>query len=280
MKISDIQIASQPLVLASPAEVEALESQWWITFPAGYREYVTELGEGVLGGSLVRIYPPWRIAHELNEWRRRIATCWRWGDCPEPLPSERARECVLVGDTLDGDELVFHPHRPNKLFVLPRHSETVLVAGDDLLAAIDWICGSGELVEPFSERIFEPFDSRLESADRSVLQNDVTDPEGESLNDLVELAQQWAKRHAARTAAQKDLNRHSRDGKRTRLQFEALMPDGEYPYIPSYVAAYGIDDAATRLEVGTLVFQWNDASHGSFYLPHEANQAKLKNAKE
>ena len=50
-----------PLVLATPADVTKAENELWITFPKGYREYVTILGEGVLGGSFVRDYPPWRI---------------------------------------------------------------------------------------------------------------------------------------------------------------------------------------------------------------------------
>jgi hypothetical protein len=66
MKISDIDVATQPLVLVKPEEVDALESELWITFPDGYRDYVTKLSEGVLGGELVRIYPPWRVEYEPN----------------------------------------------------------------------------------------------------------------------------------------------------------------------------------------------------------------------
>ena len=65
MNIEDIQAIGKPLVLATAAEVDELSSRLWITFPSGYLEYVTRLGEGVLGGSFVRIYPPWRIEKEL-----------------------------------------------------------------------------------------------------------------------------------------------------------------------------------------------------------------------
>ena len=60
MKIEDVQVAGKPLVLATAADVDALASRLWIAVPSGYREYVTRVGEGVLGGSFVRIYPPWR----------------------------------------------------------------------------------------------------------------------------------------------------------------------------------------------------------------------------
>ena len=160
MKIEDVHLVGKPLVLATADDVDDLASRFWITVPPGYREYVTRLGEGVLGGSLVRIYPPWRIEKELPEWRRRISKYWFWDEGREVLPKERAAECVIVGDTLNGDELLFHPNRPSRLFVLPHDSGQVFDAGGDLLAAVEWMCASGELVEPFDERNFEPFDSR------------------------------------------------------------------------------------------------------------------------
>ena len=69
MKIDDVETIGGPLVLATQADVDALEAKLWIRFPEGYREYVTRLGEGVLGGTMVRIYPPWRIEKELSRWR-------------------------------------------------------------------------------------------------------------------------------------------------------------------------------------------------------------------
>ena len=115
LNITDIRILTKPLVLAMPAEVDAIESKLWVTFPAGYRDYVTKLGEGVLGGSFVRVYPPWRIDKELGDWRRRIGRYWFWESSRELLPKERALECIIVGDTVNGDEMLFHPARPNRL---------------------------------------------------------------------------------------------------------------------------------------------------------------------
>jgi hypothetical protein len=53
-----------------------------------------------------------------------------------------------------------HPGNPERIYVLPRHSEDIYIAGDGLLAVIEWLCGSGTLTQPFTERNFEPFDSR------------------------------------------------------------------------------------------------------------------------
>lgn len=109
MKLEDIRIVGEPLVLATPADVDGLESRLWIAFPEGYRDYVTRLGEGILGGSFIRIYPPWRIENEIAEWRRRINKYWFWDEGRHVLPKECALECVIIGDTRSGDEIVFHP---------------------------------------------------------------------------------------------------------------------------------------------------------------------------
>jgi hypothetical protein len=71
----NITVIGGPRVLTTSDEVDAAEAQLGLRFPAGYREYVTQLGEGVLGGSYIRIYPPRRILsgpNNVTEWRQRI----------------------------------------------------------------------------------------------------------------------------------------------------------------------------------------------------------------
>ena len=95
MDLSNITIVGGPLVLASVAEVGKAQDQLWITFPRGYQEFVTTLGEGVLGGSFVRVYPPWRIVNELAEWRGPDSQILVLGEGGES-PPERAG--ARVGD--------------------------------------------------------------------------------------------------------------------------------------------------------------------------------------
>lgn len=149
--------------LVTPEEVESTEKALGLRFPTGYADYVTTFGEGILGGDWVRIYPPWRILsgdNKVDEWRERVAEYWFWDDGREILTQEQAAACVIIGDTFDGDELIVHPSQPDRIVVLPRHREDILVAGEGLEAAIEWLCGSGVLTEAFEERTFIPFDSR------------------------------------------------------------------------------------------------------------------------
>ena len=159
MTLDEITVVGWPLALSTDAEVDAAEAALGLRFPFGYREYVTRFGEGVLGGSYVRVYPPRRILGGLNnvdEWRRRIDEYWFWDDGADVLTKEQAQECVILGDTLDGDELVVHPRDPERILVLPHERDEIHVAGDGLLDALEWLCGSGVLTEPFAERNFEP----------------------------------------------------------------------------------------------------------------------------
>jgi hypothetical protein len=278
LKIEDIRIVGELLVLATPADIDALESRLWITLPEGYRAYMTRLGEGMLGGSLVRIYPPWRIENELAEWRLRIKKYWFWDEGRDVLPKERALECVVIGDTTVGDELVFHPGRPGRLFVMPRDSEQVFDAGGDLLSAIEWMCGSGELAEPFPERNFEPFDSRKLAKQTEATAGGVADPEGESLEDLVDLCDRWATRHSARKKAEQALKQYVGSDRTSNRQWEGIVLDGKY-MDAGYIANFQIKDKDTGWEVATFVWNWNNdpmASGSGQFTPNHANLAKLK----
>jgi hypothetical protein len=109
MDLGGVKVVGGPLVLATDAGVDALEAKLGGTFPEGYRAYVTTLGEGVLGGTFVRVYPPWRIARELAPWRKRLKKYWFWDRGSAVLTKQRAVQSVIVADTLNGDELLFHP---------------------------------------------------------------------------------------------------------------------------------------------------------------------------
>jgi hypothetical protein len=156
----NITVVGGPLALSTATDVDVAEAQLGLHFPTGYRQYVTRFGEGVLGGSYIRIYPPHRILNDVLEWRRRIDEYWFWDEGGALLTKEMAVQSVIIGDTLDGDELIVHPNNPERVLVLPRHSGNIFVGGEGLAATIEWLCGSGMLTDAFIERIFEPFDSR------------------------------------------------------------------------------------------------------------------------
>jgi predicted DNA-binding WGR domain protein len=160
LNLKKVKIIGGPLIVATDKEVDALEKTLGVTLPQGYRDYMKTLGEGVLGGTFVRVYGPWRIAKDLKPWRKRIKQYWYWDLGSAILTKERAAESVIIADSLHGDELLFHPEEPDRLLVLPRYKEKIFVAGSNLLEAVEWMCGSGKLTRRFQEREFKPFEAR------------------------------------------------------------------------------------------------------------------------
>ncbi len=164
MDLSAVTIVNEPLVRATHAEVDDLESFFGVRFPMGYREYVTILGEGIFAGYYIRIYPPWRILHgcnNVNEWRKLVDEFWFWDAGRHVLTKSEVLECIILGDTMNGDHIVFHPRNPDDIFVLPLEEEEIYGIRGGVFAALDWFCASGVLTEPVTERDFEPFDSRV-----------------------------------------------------------------------------------------------------------------------
>jgi hypothetical protein len=282
MRIDDIHLLGGPLALASSAEVTDLESELWLSFPSGYADYVTQLGEGVLGGCFVRIYPPWRVRQELAAWRNRIANSWFWDAGREVLPKERALECAIIGDTLQGDELVFHPGRPSQLFVLPRGGNTVYRAGPDLLTAVDWMCSSGQLTKAFTERNFEPCDSRRKARKiKPAAEQGVVDPPGESFNDIVAAAQRWAERRGLPKRAEKQIQfppTFPKKQVRVTLQRQSVVFAGK-EITPCFAVTFSLVDRASGLEIG--VFEWHTGPEcsGSAFAPNHQNLRQLKQKK-
>jgi len=81
------------------------------------RRLPERFGEGLLAG-YVRVYPPHQILkgdNNVNAWRERIDEYWFWDAGKDVLSKDRALECVIVADTMDGDELVAHPSDPDRL---------------------------------------------------------------------------------------------------------------------------------------------------------------------
>lgn len=155
LDLTQVTVRGGPLTLTTNAEVDAVEAQLGVSFPRGYREYLTTLGEGVLG--MVRVYPPGRVARDLEKWRDRINRYWFWDAGGPVLSKPRALESIVIADTGGGDEIIFHPDEPDRLLVLPIDSEQIFVAGADLLEAVEWICSSGKVTRRLPKRVFEPF---------------------------------------------------------------------------------------------------------------------------
>jgi hypothetical protein len=163
---------------------------------------------------------------------------------------------------------VFHPRRPESLFVLPVDEPRVIVLGGDLLAAIDWMCDSGALTEPISERAFEPSHARAESNGGEPAK--AADPPGESLDDLYALSKAWGKRRKVQKLAKEAIKKYVEPDQTTRVLFEGILWKGDGFHPEGYVIGYGINDQETGLQVGTSIFGIDgESSSDASYAPNK-----------
>lgn len=117
--------------------------------PAGYAEYVTELGEGLYSG-YVRVYPPQRVLAEYEAVRGRLREHWTWDEDGGVATRGDLATAVIVADTLDGDEVHAHP-ASGRLLLLPRHEDGVYAFGYDLCEVLRWLTTAGVLTDPLPE---------------------------------------------------------------------------------------------------------------------------------
>src|SRR5258705_13784995 len=108
--------AELKLTLATSAEVDALEVNLNVSMPVGYKEYVTTLGFGDYC-NYIRIDMPSQILSSYEEYRNFLREYWFWEMGEDILAKEKALESIKIGATIDGDVIIFHPSRPDELFV-------------------------------------------------------------------------------------------------------------------------------------------------------------------
>jgi hypothetical protein len=156
VQLNDIHLVTDQLLTSTDAEVSEAEALLGTRFPPGFRDWMTTLGAGVLCG-LVRVYPIPDLLVMLVEQR----AWWRdedfWYEGHDVLPQQAVSESLMVADTLNGDEVVFHPSNPAGLYLLPRHEARIYRIGARFEDALEWLCTSGVVSEPQSSFDFEPF---------------------------------------------------------------------------------------------------------------------------
>jgi hypothetical protein len=159
MDLNGIYLVSENLNPATTAMVTDAEARLGAPFPSGYKEYVTKLGAGVLSG-YVCIWTPDRILAEHAEYRELWGNNFLWEEGEQAIAYDRVLESIILGDTWDGDSIVFHPRNPSRIYVLPREVNRTFEIGANLSEALVWLCDSGELTDPIEFKYFETFNNR------------------------------------------------------------------------------------------------------------------------
>ncbi|MDR0195587.1 MAG: SMI1/KNR4 family protein [Myroides sp.] len=151
--IPNINTNSVELFLPTSEDINNCEQQLDFTFEEDYKSFMLQYGTGILGGTYIRIYSPTRITKGQSEWLERVTQYYFWEDGEDILTKEQVLQAICIGDTLDGDEIIFYQ---NQYYILPRYEENIYSTGNNLYDTIEWLCTAGILTEAFVEREFEP----------------------------------------------------------------------------------------------------------------------------
>lgn len=154
LRLDDVFIVCDQLVVATDAQVSKAEMQIGSALPQGYREYVTRLGDGLLNGALY-VIPPTRLLATRNEAQQRWRDYYLWEESQDVLGKDALWQCHLIATLFTGSEFIVHPRRPDHIFYLARHT-TIAPVGDGIAALLDTVFdpkdGTLRYFEPWSPR--------------------------------------------------------------------------------------------------------------------------------
>lgn len=154
MNFADVYLESRKLERVDQSSLDELEIWLKNHLPAGYREYMSELGVGEFCG-LLRVYPPNLVMKSQEGHRQFIEEYYQlfWENQGHILPFEDALNSILFASTIDGDYIVYVPQAEQKLYVLPRHSGKVFWIDGEFTTPLNWVYNGkpardfGELLE-------------------------------------------------------------------------------------------------------------------------------------
>lgn len=145
--IGSVVPLTRHLTPVSREELEVAEASLGIRFPSGYVELMAAFGPGQYLDFFWLYQPSWIVEH-LDE-RRREWSQFDWTDdqgrrhwffegSEDILGEEAIQAAVPLGDSADGDALLFHPGRFDRVYILPRHDDTISWVRADLTDLATW----------------------------------------------------------------------------------------------------------------------------------------------
>jgi len=110
-------------------------------------------------------------------------------------------------------------------------------------------------------------DERRRAAGLPLAADQIADePDGESLDEIIELAKQWERRHAAKKQAMKELRAQVPKGTKSQMLQESIVIEGESSLDIGYSIAWRIVDERGK-DAGIFRWRMNDDSYGAVFEP-------------
>ena len=149
----DFYLVKDELRLWTDADVDAAEASIEGRLPDGYRELMTTLGDGTFCDDL-RVFAPTELASQQAFLRALVEKAWFFNDPDEELTPAYALASTAFAESLQGDQVIFHPET-GRIHVLPRDEDRTYLVGRDLVGVVAWWLDSGVMLRPRPFRFFE-----------------------------------------------------------------------------------------------------------------------------
>ncbi len=141
-------ITSTQLQVFSEHDLVSLEQQGHVKFPQPYRDFLKTYGGGTYGGAICINGPDFNLLKQYAE-----EDFWEYDN--SPIRREQMKECVVIGNSIDGDYITVHP-AVRGYILLPRDSEQIELFPDD---AQDFLCTVNKIASfLYDEELEEYFD--------------------------------------------------------------------------------------------------------------------------
>lgn len=155
---------STQMKLLSDRELISLEQKGLAKFPQPYIDFMKTYGSGTYGGAICINIPDFNILKDLAEY-----DFWEYKDAP--ITKEQLYECVVIGNSIDGDYIAIHAMVKGYI-LLPRGSDIIELFPNDNENFICSINKIGKfLYDEDLANYFEPVGNNqvfLRTADRNI----------------------------------------------------------------------------------------------------------------
>ncbi|MBO5146884.1 MAG: SMI1/KNR4 family protein [Lachnospiraceae bacterium] len=149
----------------SDSELISLEQKGMLKFPQPYIDFMKTYGSGTYGGAICINFPDFNILKDFAEY-----DFWEYKDAP--ITKEQLCECVVIGNSIDGDYIAIHA-KVKGYILLPRDSDMIELfpyENENFIGTINKI-GKFLYDEEDLENYFEPVGNNHEffrTADRNI----------------------------------------------------------------------------------------------------------------
>ena len=136
-------LVTDKLATFTHADIDAAETELGTRFPDGYREYMTTFGKGEYCNYINVSTPQMIVKDQMGEKPPLQQFCNSWDGSEFGITPERLAKAILLGNSIDGDWIIFEAGLPDAVYVLPESEYIFYSGGLNLLDALDRTCKIG-----------------------------------------------------------------------------------------------------------------------------------------